>query len=140
MTSLAILIDFGSTFTKVAAVDLSSSQLIGRSQAPSTVRTDVREGLLRALTEMHENCAVFARAPKDLSVLGGKIVLASSSAAGGLRIAVVGNVPGVGEHGLRLKLNRGQRQGKPQDRPPAEGSNFFHASVVRIRHWTIWIS
>ncbi len=95
MTSLAILIDFGSTFTKVAAVDLSSSQLIGRSQAPSTVRTDVREGLLRALTEMHENCAVFDRAPKDLSVLGGKIVLASSSAAGGLRIAVVGNVPGL---------------------------------------------
>src|SRR5437762_4471247 len=95
MTSLAILIDFGSTFTKVAAVDLSSSQLIGSSQAPSTVRTDVREGLLRALTEMHENCAVFDRAPKDLSVLGGKIVLASSSAAGGLRIAVVGNVPGL---------------------------------------------
>jgi uncharacterized protein (TIGR01319 family) len=95
MTSLAILIDFGSTFTKVTAVDLSGSQLIGRSQAPSTVRTDVREGLLRALTELHEHSAVFDRAPKDLSVLGGKVVLASSSAAGGLRIAVVGNVPGL---------------------------------------------
>lgn len=95
MTSLAILIDFGSTFTKVTAVDLGSSQMIGRSQAPSTVRTDVREGLLQALNELHERCAPFDRAPRDLSVLAGKVVLASSSAAGGLRIAVVGNVPGL---------------------------------------------
>src|SRR5205823_12450990 len=49
----------------------------------------------RALTEMHEHCGVFDRGPKDLSVLGGKSVLAPSSAAGGLRIAVVGNVPGL---------------------------------------------
>ena len=95
MTSRAILIDFGSTFTKVTAVDLESSQLIGRSQAPSTVRTDVREGLLYALAELHERCALFDRPPKDLSVLGSKVVLASSSAAGGLRITVVGNVPGL---------------------------------------------
>ncbi|HEY7218031.1 MAG TPA: methylaspartate mutase accessory protein GlmL [Candidatus Binatia bacterium] len=95
MTALAILIDFGSTFTKVTAVDLNSSQVIGRSQAPSTVRTDVQEGLLRALTNLHERGSVFDSAPQDLSVLAGKLVLASSSAAGGLRIAVVGNVPGL---------------------------------------------
>src|SRR4029434_1582253 len=35
------------------------------------------------------------RKPQDLSVLAKHIVLASSSAAGGLRIAVVGNVPGL---------------------------------------------
>jgi uncharacterized protein (TIGR01319 family) len=38
---------------------------------------------------------VFDSQPKELSVLAGTTVLASSSAAGGLRIAVVGNVPGL---------------------------------------------
>src|SRR5574341_1622523 len=95
MTSLAILIDFGSTFTKVVAVDLSNARVVGRSQAPSTVLTDVREGLLQALTSLHERHALFDRAPKDLNVLEGKVVLAASSAAGGLRIVVVGNVPGL---------------------------------------------
>ena len=95
MSSLSLLIDFGSTFTKLVAVDLDTAQLIGRSQAPSTVGTDVREGLLQALARLHERNPVFDRAPKDLRVLKGKIVFASSSAAGGLRIAVVGNVPGL---------------------------------------------
>ena len=93
--SLALLIDFGSTFTKLVVVDLDTGQLIGRSQAPSTVGTDVREGLLAALAGLHERHPIFGRSPKDLSVLEGKIVFASSSAAGGLRIAVVGNVPGL---------------------------------------------
>ena len=95
MSSLALLIDFGSTFTKVTAVDLTQAQVLGRSQSPSTVATDVRDGLLRALTLLHEQCALFDTRPKNLSILAGKTVLASSSAAGGLRIAVVGNVPGL---------------------------------------------
>ena len=95
MTSLAILIDFGSTFTKVTAVDLAKAEVVGRSQSPSTVLTDVREGLLRALVGLHQHYSLFASMPEDLDVLEGSLVLASSSAAGGLRIAVVGNVPGL---------------------------------------------
>lgn len=95
MSSLAILIDFGSTFTKVCAVDLASAHLIGRSQSPSTVDTDVREGLLRGLISLHERHKVFDKTPAELTILKGKFVLASSSAAGGLRIVVVGNVPGL---------------------------------------------
>lgn len=95
MASPALLIDFGSTFTKLVAVDLDTAQLLGRSQAPSTVESDVREGLLRALITLHERHALFDRCPEDLSVLEGRTVLASSSAAGGLRIAVIGNVPGL---------------------------------------------
>lgn len=95
MDSLALLIDFGSTFTKVTAVDLDESAIVGRSQAPSTVLTDVCEGLLRALIELHERYGVFERKPADLDVLHDKVVLASSSAAGGLRMAVVGLVPGL---------------------------------------------
>lgn len=95
MNSLALLIDFGSTYTKVVAVDLRSAAVIGRSQAASTVNTDVREGLLQALVTLHERHALFDHSPRDLSVLENKVVLASSSAAGGLRIVVIGNVPGL---------------------------------------------
>ena len=95
VSSLAILIDFGSTFTKLVAVDLERAELLGRAQAPSTVATDVREGLLQALALLHEHHHVFDHKPKKLAALAGKAVLASSSAAGGLRIAVVGNVPGL---------------------------------------------
>ncbi len=96
MRSLAILIDFGSTFTKVVAVDLSLARVIGRSQAPSTVRSDVREGLLQALIALHHHHGgLFDFPPEDLGVLKQGVVLASSSAAGGLRIAVLGLVPGL---------------------------------------------
>ncbi|HUF41837.1 MAG TPA: methylaspartate mutase accessory protein GlmL [Verrucomicrobiae bacterium] len=95
MSSLALLIDFGSTFTKITAVDLAKAEVLGRGQAPSTVLTDVREGLLCALETLHTRDALFAAPPRDLTMLEGSLVLASSSAAGGLRIAVVGNVPGL---------------------------------------------
>lgn len=95
INSVAFLIDFGSTFTKVTAVDLSTSAVIGRSQSPSTVLTDVREGLIRALIQLHDQTALFTRRPADLEVLQGKLVFASSSAAGGLRMVVIGLVPGL---------------------------------------------
>jgi uncharacterized protein (TIGR01319 family) len=95
LTRLAVLIDFGSTFTKLSAVDLDTARLLGRSQAPSTVLTDVRDGLLQALGDLHARYRLFDHPPRDLSVLADKVVLASSSAAGGLRVAVVGNVPGL---------------------------------------------
>lgn len=95
MSSLAILIDFGSTYTKVIAIDLARAEVLGRSQAPSTVLTDVREGLFGALASLHEQHKVFERAPRDLGILEKTTVLASSSAAGGLKIVVVGNVPGL---------------------------------------------
>ena len=41
---LALLIDFGSTYTKVTAVDLNAGLFLGRSQAPSTVSTNVLDG------------------------------------------------------------------------------------------------
>ena len=95
MNSLALLIDFGSTYTKVVAVDLRSSEVIGRSQAASTVNTDVREGLMQALAALHEKHALFNAPPTNLRALENKLVLASSSAAGGLRMVVIGLVPGL---------------------------------------------
>jgi hypothetical protein len=40
MTALVLLIDFGSTFTRITAVDLRPSKVV------TTVFTDVSEGLL----------------------------------------------------------------------------------------------
>lgn len=95
MSSLALLIDFGSTFTKVTAVDLAEGRILGRAQSPSTVATDVCEGLLRALGRLHEEHGLFALKPTGLEALEGLFVRACSSAAGGLRIVVVGLVPGL---------------------------------------------
>ena len=95
MNSIALLIDFGSTFTKITAVDLDRSEVVARSQAPSSVLTDVREGLFQALNELHARHALFDRRPDDLRVLDGRVVFASSSAAGGLRMVVIGLVPGL---------------------------------------------
>ena len=40
-----LLIDFGSTYTKVTAVDLDSESLIGTASAYTTVQTDITEVL-----------------------------------------------------------------------------------------------
>ena len=97
MTDLALLIDFGSTFTKVSLVDLATARLLGRAQSPSTVSTDVAEGLLRALQDLQARprSPLAGRISDVASALSGAVVLASSSAAGGLRMAVIGNVPGL---------------------------------------------
>jgi uncharacterized protein (TIGR01319 family) len=95
LNSFALLIDFGSTYTKVVAVDLRTAEVIGRSQAASTVNTDVREGLIQALVTLHDTHALFTDRPANLKALEDKLVLASSSAAGGLRMAVIGLVPGL---------------------------------------------
>ncbi|MBI4311915.1 MAG: glutamate mutase L [Chloroflexi bacterium] len=80
--SIALLIDFGSTYTKVSAVDLEQERFIGRAQSPSTVDSDVSQGLFRAIQLLKEQTGV-----KEHQIT---LRLASSSAAGGLRMAAVG--------------------------------------------------
>ena len=80
-----LLIDVGSTYTKVLAVDLAEEVILGRAQSPTTVETDVTIGLNRALEELAQTCRV------DLDKVEGKY--ASSSAAGGLKMAAIGLVP-----------------------------------------------
>ncbi len=81
--SLALLIDFGSTFTKLRAVDLDAGRIVGSSQGPSTVTSDVTLGLKAALDDL-------ARKLGGLPCFRHR--LASSSAAGGLRMVTVGLV------------------------------------------------
>jgi uncharacterized protein (TIGR01319 family) len=99
---LALLIDFGSTFTKIRAIELGSGQLAGSVQAPSTVDTNVIEGLRLALSEM--------RATIGSRQVDGALRLASSSAAGGLRIVAVGLIPDLtAEAAKRAALGAGAK-------------------------------
>ena len=47
-----LLIDFGSTYTKVTAVDLEEERLLGTAASYTTVETDIGEGLKNALEEL----------------------------------------------------------------------------------------
>lgn len=83
--SVCLLIDFGSTYTKILAVDLAGEVILGRAQAPTTIETDVTIGLRKALNELVDSCGL------DLDQVENKF--ASSSAAGGLKMAAIGLVP-----------------------------------------------
>ncbi len=79
----ALLIDFGSTYTKLRAVDLDAPRVLASAQGPSTVTTDVTVGLDQALVTLGTK-------------LGGLPTfthrLATSSAAGGLKMVTIGLV------------------------------------------------
>ena len=100
--SLALLFDLGSTFTKVAAVDRDTGELVAWAKAPSSVATDVTEGLRTALEEA-ERAGGFRFEEATLR-------LACSSAAGGLRLVAVGLVPELtGEAARRAALGAGAK-------------------------------
>ncbi len=85
MDDIRLFIDFGSTFTKVVAVDLDKVEVIATSRVPSTVEMDITIGLETALKEI--------TAKTGITNLDKKRSLACSSAAGGLRMVCVGFVP-----------------------------------------------
>ena len=83
--NIHLLIDFGSTYTRIIAVDLDAEAVLGRAQALTTIDNDITIGLNNALSDLTQECGF---AEQDI---GGKY--ASSSAAGGLRMAAIGLVP-----------------------------------------------
>jgi uncharacterized protein (TIGR01319 family) len=83
MASFALLIDFGSTYTKLRAVDLDRGDIVGSGQGPSTVATDVTIGMDAALADLERRMA---------GLPPFRHRLASSSAAGGLRMVTIGLV------------------------------------------------
>jgi len=74
----ALLIDVGSTFTKIMVID-PTGHVLARAESPTTIDHDVMEGVERAIAALPDDL----RGPYDWA-------LASSSAAGGLRMASVG--------------------------------------------------
>ncbi len=83
--NVRLLVDFGSTYTKILAVDLDREVLLGRAQALTTVDSDITIGLKNAYSTLIDECGI------DERHIRGRY--ASSSAAGGLRIAAIGLVP-----------------------------------------------
>ena len=78
-----LMIDFGSTNTKVTAVDLDEQKVLGTAASYTTVQTDVNEGLNNALALLSEKIG-------DLEY---EHHYACSSAAGGLKMISCGLVP-----------------------------------------------
>ncbi len=78
-----LLIDFGSTFTKLTAVDSEIGDIIASASHFTTVDSDITVGYKNALDRLYE-------------ILGGPMVfdhiVACSSAAGGLKMAAIGLV------------------------------------------------
>ena len=89
----ALLIDVGSTFTKACAIGLDDEKLLASVSTPSTPGTDVCEGIDNVILLINE-----AVGEKPYF----KLRLASSSAAGGLRMVVVGLVPDLTSQAARL--------------------------------------
>ena len=95
-----LLIDFGSTYTKLTAVDLDAEVILGTAQAYTTVQTDVNDGLAEGL--------------RLLEAKTGKLTFekcyACSSAAGGLRMVTSGLVPELtGEAAKMASLGAGAK-------------------------------
>ena len=78
-----LLIDFGSTYTKLTAVDVEAETLLGTAAAYTTVQTDINDGLREGLARLQEKTGKLDFAE----------CYACSSAAGGLRMVTSGLVP-----------------------------------------------
>ncbi|HET6627667.1 MAG TPA: glutamate mutase L [Nocardioidaceae bacterium] len=97
---LVACVDFGSTFTKAALVDVAAGELVATAAHRTTIDTDVLDGWDACLAQLCEVEPAAADAE----------VLACSSAGGGLRIGVVGNEELVtAEAGRRVALSSGGR-------------------------------
>ena len=87
-----LLIDFGSTYTKLTAVDLEKEEIIATAASYTTVQTDINDGLNNGLEKLKEKT--------------GEITFdacyACSSAAGGLRMVTSGLVPELTSEAAKL--------------------------------------
>ena len=75
--------DFGSTYTKLTAIDGSKAEILGTSIAFTTIDTDVMEGYNIALQKLEDKIGEFKY----------NQLLCCSSAAGGLKMVALGLVP-----------------------------------------------
>ena len=78
-----LLIDFGSTYTKVTAVDLEEERLLGTAASYTTVQTDINDGLNNAVALLEKKTGKLDYVHR----------YACSSAAGGLKMITSGLVP-----------------------------------------------
>lgn len=87
-----LLVDFGSTYTKVTAVDVESEKILGTGVSYTTIQTDVGDGLRNAISMLEERVGKLEYAE----------TYACSSAAGGLRMVTSGLVPELTSEAARM--------------------------------------
>ncbi len=87
-----LLIDFGSTYTKLTAVDVEGEKVLGTAQSYTTVQTDINEGLQKGLALLEQKTGKL-----DFTE-----TYACSSAAGGLRMVTSGLVPELTSEAAKL--------------------------------------
>lgn len=78
-----LMIDFGSTFTKLTAVDTQTEDIIATANSFTTVATDITIGYQNALDKLYKKMGGEVRFDK---------IIGCSSAAGGLKMAAIGLV------------------------------------------------
>ncbi len=87
-----LLVDFGSTYTKLTAVDVEGERILGTAQSFTTIFTDINDGLKNGLAILEEKTGKL-----DFTE-----TYACSSAAGGLRMITSGLVPELTGEAARL--------------------------------------
>ncbi|MGB9840052.1 methylaspartate mutase accessory protein GlmL [Thermovenabulum sp.] len=98
----ALLIDFGSTYTKLTAVDLENEEILATAKDLTTVQTDIMIGFKNAFEKLKEKI--------NLNKVNFVEKLACSSAAGGLKMVAIGLVPELtAEAAKRAALGAGAR-------------------------------
>lgn len=96
-----LLIDFGSTYTKLTAVDTEKEEIAATAKAITTVESNIMDGFNTAMEEIHGQLGRQAHYIKKL---------ACSSAAGGLKMVAIGLVPDLtAEAAKRAALGAGAR-------------------------------
>lgn len=75
--------DFGSTYTKLTAIDAANSTILGTSTAFTTIETNVMDGFNNAMSKLEAKIGAFKFDE----------LLCCSSAAGGLKMVALGLVP-----------------------------------------------
>lgn len=97
-----LLIDFGSTYTKLTAVDLENEEILATAKDITTVQTDIMIGFNKAFEALSEKLK-----GKDVNYVN---KFACSSAAGGLKMVAIGLVPELtAEAAKRAALGAGAR-------------------------------
>ncbi len=78
-----LTVDFGSTYTKLTAIDTEKGDVVGTAAAFTTIETDVMEGFNNGMQQLEAQIGHFAY----------DRLLCCSSAAGGLKMVALGLVP-----------------------------------------------
>jgi uncharacterized protein (TIGR01319 family) len=78
-----LLVDIGSTFTKITAIDLDREIVLSSVKSPTTIKDGVTIGVLEALKAIET----------QIGPINNIVIAACSSAAGGLRMVSIGLVP-----------------------------------------------